>query len=157
MRQTCFHLLALLLLASFTPLFAQDWAKATLEKSPRHREWVAVKHDGRTVNSYVVYPEIKAKAPVVILIHEIFGASDWSREMADEIAAAGYIVIAPDLLSGAGPNGGGTDSFADQGAITKAVSGLSADGVNAGETIHGQQVYPPPPRNARLRRAGSST
>jgi carboxymethylenebutenolidase len=130
------NFLALLLLFSATsiiapPLHAQDWAKASLEKSPRHREWVPVKHDGRTVNTYVVYPEIKNKTAVVILIHEIFGASDWTHELADEIAAAGYIVVAPDLLSGFGPNGGGTDSYPDMEAITKAVSALNGDAVNA--------------------------
>ena len=113
------------------PLIAQDWAKARLEKSPRHSEWVPLKHDGRTVNAFVVYPQIKDKAPVIILIHEIFGLADWPKEMADELAAAGYIVIAPDLLSGFGPNGGGFDSFASQGDAQKAVSMLNADTVNA--------------------------
>jgi carboxymethylenebutenolidase len=133
MRSPALKLLALLLLLPLaaSSLRAQDWAKATLEKSPRHREWVPIKHGNRTVNTYVVYPEIKTKAPVVILIHEIFGLSDWAREMADEIAAAGYIVIAPDLLSGSGPNGGGTDTFPSQEAITKAVSGLNPDTVTA--------------------------
>ena len=78
----------------------QDWAKAKLDKSPRHQEWVKVKYDNRTVDAYVVYPEVSQKAPVVLLIHEIFGLSDWARSMADDIAAMGYIVIAPDLLSG---------------------------------------------------------
>lgn len=79
----------------------------------------------------MVYPEVNHKAPVVILIHEIFGLSDWAKEMADELAAAGYIVIAPDLLSGFGPNGGGTDSYSGMDAITKAVSGLDPNIVNA--------------------------
>jgi carboxymethylenebutenolidase len=79
----------------------------------------------------VVYPEIKEKAPVVILIHEIFGLSDWAKEMADELAAQGFIVIAPDMLSGMGPNGGGTSEFPSQDAITKAVSGLDPADVNA--------------------------
>ena len=131
MRPAILKLLALLLLISITPLYAQDWAKARLEKSPRHSEWVPLKHDGRTVNAFVVYPQIKDKAPVIILIHEIFGLADWPREMADELAAAGYIVIAPDLLSGFGPNGGGFDSFASQGDAQKAVSMLNADTVNA--------------------------
>jgi carboxymethylenebutenolidase len=131
MRPAILKLIALLLLASAPSLIAQDWAKARLEKSPRHSEWVPLKHDGRTVNAFVVYPEIKAKAPVIILIHEIFGLADWPKEMADELAAAGYIVIAPDLLSGFGPNGGGFDSFASQGDAQKAVSMLNADTVNA--------------------------
>jgi len=103
---------------------AQDWAKARLEQSPRHREWVTLKHDGRSLQAYVVYPEVKQKATVVVLIHEIFGLSDWAKEMADELAAAGYIVVAPDLLSGMGPNGGGSSEFTGQEATVKAVSGL---------------------------------
>jgi carboxymethylenebutenolidase len=114
----------LLLLPSAAILQAQDWARARLEASPRHHEYVPLKHDGRTVQAFVVYPEVKTKAPVIILIHEIFGLSDWAKSMADELAGAGYIVIAPDLLSGLGPNNGGTDAFPSQDAVTKAVSGL---------------------------------
>jgi carboxymethylenebutenolidase len=124
-------LAALALLASAAALPAQDWAKAALEKSPRHREYVALKHGDRTVQAFVVYPEVSHKAPVVVMIHEIFGLSDWAKEMADELAAQGFIVIAPDLLSGAGPNGGGTEAFPAQDAVTRAVSGLSADQVTA--------------------------
>jgi carboxymethylenebutenolidase len=112
-------------------LRAQDWAKAELEKSPRHREYVTVEHDGRKVTTFVVYPEIKGKAPVVVLIHEIFGESDWFKLQADEIAAKGFIVLAPDLLSGMGPNGGGTDALGGQDAVTKAVMTLPADQVTA--------------------------
>jgi carboxymethylenebutenolidase len=110
---------------------AQDWAKAMLEKSPRHREYVPIKHGDRTVTAFVVYPEVSGKAPVIVMIHEIFGLSDGAKELADEVAARGYIVVAPDLLSGAGPNGGGTDTFSGQDQVTKAVSGLSADQVTA--------------------------
>lgn len=83
---------------------AQDWAKTMLAKSPRHGEYVTIKEaSGRNLQAFVVYPEIKEKAPVIVLIHEIFGESDWFKEMADELAGAGYIVVAPDLLSGFGP------------------------------------------------------
>jgi carboxymethylenebutenolidase len=112
-------------------LHAQEWAKTRLEASPRHREYVAIKNGNRTIQTLVVYPESKQKTPVVVLIHEIFGLSDWAKLMADEIAAQGYIVVAPDLLSGYGPSGGGTSEFAGQDAVMKAVSGLSPDGVNA--------------------------
>jgi carboxymethylenebutenolidase len=110
---------------------AQDWAKARLEASPRHHEYVALKHDNRTVQAFVVYPEVKHKATVVILIHEIFGLSDWAKEMADELAAQGFIVVAPDLLSGFGPNGGGSSEFPSQDATVKAVSGLDPSVVSA--------------------------
>lgn len=118
-------------LASAGTLRAQDWAKQKLDQSPRHREWTSIKYGGRTVQAFVVYPEVKGKAPVVLVIHEIFGLSDWAREMADEIAAAGYIAIAPDLLSGMGPNGGGSSAFPDQDATVKAVSDLNPDTVTA--------------------------
>ena len=55
---------------------AQDWAKQILVKSPRHQEWVKVTYGGRTVDTFIVYPEVSHKAPVVLLIHEIFGLSD---------------------------------------------------------------------------------
>jgi carboxymethylenebutenolidase len=125
-------LAAILLVASVAAaLNGQDWAKARLEASPRHREYVPLKHGNRTVQALVVYPESKSKASVVILIHEIFGLSDWAKEMADELAGQGFIVIAPDLLSGYGPNGGGSGEFASQDATVKAVSGLDPDGVLA--------------------------
>src|SRR6185503_12156064 len=103
---------------------AQDWAKTRLEASTRHREYVPLKVDNRTVQALVVYPETKSKATVVVLIHEIFGLSDWAKEMADELAAEGFIVIAPDMLSGHGTNNGGSDSLATQDDRIKAVSAL---------------------------------
>jgi carboxymethylenebutenolidase len=111
--------------------YAQEWAKSRLEASPRHREYVKLEHGSRTVGAYVAYPEVSTKAPAVILIHEIFGLTDWAKEMADEIAAQGYIVIAPDLLTGLGPGGGDSSSFTGQDAVMKAVSGLDPDQVNA--------------------------
>lgn len=110
---------------------SQQWAKDALEKSPRHREYVPITYGGRTVTTFVAYPETKGKAPIVVLIHEIFGESDWFKLQADELAAKGYIVLAPDLLSGMGPNGGGTDSLGGQDAVVKAVSTLPPDQVLA--------------------------
>jgi carboxymethylenebutenolidase len=89
---------------SATACSAQEWAKAALDKSPRHGEYVTLTEaNGRKVQAWIVYPEVKDKAPVVVMIHEIFGLSDWAREMADEVAGAGSIVVEPDLLSGLGP------------------------------------------------------
>src|SRR5665213_2185101 len=131
MRRLSKFFAAALFVFTVASLSAQDWAKTALEKSPRHREYVPIKHGDRTVQTFVVYPEVSHKAPVIVMIHEIFGLSDWAKEMADELAAQGYIVVAPDLLSGAGPNGGGTDAFSGQDQVTKAVSGLNADQVTA--------------------------
>jgi carboxymethylenebutenolidase len=132
---------------------AQDWAKQQLEKSPRHREWVTVKHGDRAVETFVAYPEVKDKAPVVLVIHEIFGMSDWVQEVADEFAAAGYIAVAPDLLSGMGPGGKGSSSFA-QGDTMKAVSGLNADQVTADLEAAADYARKLPAANGKLYVAG---
>jgi carboxymethylenebutenolidase len=124
-------LIAATLLLSISVAWSQDWAKQNLEKSPRHQEWVSIKHDNRVVQTFVVYPESKQKAPVVIVIHEIFGLSDWARSVADQLAAHGYIAVAPDLLSGFGANGGGTSTFGSTQDAMKAVSGLDPDVVTA--------------------------
>jgi carboxymethylenebutenolidase len=125
------HFLALFAAVLFAlPLHAQDWAKTRLDASPRHHEYATLKQGSRSIQAFVVYPEIKDKAPVVLMIHEIFGLSDWAKEMADELAAEGFIVVAPDLLSGQGPGGGGSSAFPSQDATIKAVSGLNADAVN---------------------------
>jgi carboxymethylenebutenolidase len=105
---------------------AQEWAKERLSKSPRHGEWVTVQNGSRSVKAFVVYPEIKDKAPVVIVIHEIFGMTDWVQGVADQFAEAGYIAIAPDLLSGMGPNGGRTDSF-ESSKVGEAIQSLPPD------------------------------
>ena len=90
-------------------------AKAQLDKSPRHQEWVDIKMtNGPALKTFVVYPERSVKTPVVIVIHEIFGMQDWVRGVADQLAKEGFIAVAPDLLSGKGPNGGGTDSLGDK-------------------------------------------
>jgi carboxymethylenebutenolidase len=132
-QPSALKLLAALLLLPLAAasLHAQDWAKARLDASPRHHEYVNLQHGGRTVQAFVVYPEVKTKAPAIVLIHEIFGLSDWAKEMADELAGQGFIVVAPDLLTGFGPNNGASDSFPSQDATTKAVSGLDPAVVTA--------------------------
>ena len=102
-----------------------------LEKSPRHHEWADVTYGERTVRSFLVFPEKSGKTPVIIVIHENRGLNDWARSMADQLAEAGYIALAPDLLSGAGPNGGGTSSFASSDEARTAIYGLSKEQVTA--------------------------
>jgi len=129
---------------------AQDWAKVRLEKSPRHQEWVDIKYGNRTVHAFVVYPEVKSKAPAVLVIHEIFGLTDWAREAADEVAAAGYVAIAPDLLSGFGPKGGGSSEFASQDDAVQAVSALNPDVVTADLNATADYVKKLPAVNGKL-------
>lgn len=122
------------------PAVAQDWAKANLAKSPRHGEFVTIDEPGgRKLQAWVVYPESKEKTPVVVMIHEIFGLTDWAREMADELAGAGYIVVEPDLLSGLGPTGAmssppaaGASAHSPQesGTTGKSLPGMGCDPMN---------------------------
>src|SRR5580698_8364904 len=119
MKRNIFIVIAALLAISAP---AQDWAKAKLEKSPRHGEWVKIKQGSREVDSFITYPEVKDKATVVVVIHEIFGLTDWARGVTDKLAEAGYIAIAPDLLSGLGKNGGGTSELGGMDGVRKAIS-----------------------------------
>lgn len=76
-------------------------ARQRLEASPRHGEWAMIPAgSGDSVRAWVVYPERSDKAPVVLVVHEIFGLSTWIRSVADQLAADGFIAIAPDLLTG---------------------------------------------------------
>jgi carboxymethylenebutenolidase len=110
---------------------AQAWAKARLDASPRHLEWVKVQHGPREVNCFLAFPERKEKATAVVVVHEIFGLSDWVRGVADQLAEAGYLAIAPDLLSGMAPGGGGTAELGGADAVRKAIGALPPDQVTA--------------------------
>lgn len=113
---------------------SEQQAKAALEKSPRHGEWVDIKlpSGGTPIRTWIVYPERKEKAGVVIVIHEIYGVSDWIRGVTDQLARDGFIAVAPDLISGLGPNGGGTDSVASRDDVVKLVRGLTPEAAIAG-------------------------
>lgn len=131
------------------PETVQDWAKQRLAKSPRHQEWVKVKNGTREVNSFVVYPEVSKKATAVIVIHEIFGMSDWVQQLTDELAEAGYIAIAPDLLSGMGPKGGGTGDF-DNNSVRQAIGNLPPDQITGDLNAVADYVSKLPSSNGKV-------
>lgn len=90
-------------------------AAARLAASPRHGEWVMVRNGASdSVRAWVVFPERATKAPVVVVIHENTGMQDWVRAVADQMAAEGFIAVAPDLLTGKETGWNGTASSADQ-------------------------------------------
>jgi len=112
--------------ALFPP--GEENARAALDKSPRHGEWVNIYYDGKTfLRTWIVYPERKDRAPVVLMIHEIFGLSDWMRSVADQLAKEGFIAVAPDLISGFGPNGGGTASVSSRDSVVMLIRNLSPE------------------------------
>ena len=87
------------------------WGQDRLDQSPRHQEWVTIQQGRRQIQAFVVFPEVSEAALAVVVIHENRGLNEWVRSVADRLAEAGYIAIAPDLLSGMGPDGGGTRAF----------------------------------------------
>ena len=97
----------------------KDFGKDRLNNSPRHAEWVDVKSGDRTIKAFIVYPERKDKAPVMLVVQEIFGLTDWLRSLCDELAEAGVIAIAPDFLNG--------QKFEDGDGASKAVSALTQE------------------------------
>ncbi len=112
---------------SLPPSEAQ--ALAALESSPRHGEWVDIDLPGsaQPLRTWVVYPERADPAPAVLVIQEIYGMTDWIRAVADQLAADGFIALAPDLLSGKGPGGGGTESAGSRDAVVALVRSLTPE------------------------------
>ncbi|SRR5579871_4250751 len=108
-------------------------AAAVVVLWPRHqREYVTITHNGRAIQTLVDLPnKKKERASVVVLVHEVYGLSDWAKGMADELADQGFIVVAPDLLSGSGPHGDGYSDFASEIERVQAISGLDPDSVLA--------------------------
>jgi len=134
--------------------FAQDWAKQDLTSSPRHQEWLDVKRGERTLKAFVVHPEAKGKTPAVIVIHENMGLTDWVRDLSDQIAAAGYIAIAPDLLSGMAPGGGKTSDFPSTDAAREAIYKLDKDAVTADLNAVADLAKKLPDSNGKIAVAG---
>jgi carboxymethylenebutenolidase len=122
-------ILAILICGLAVPAMAQDWALKRIEDSPRHHEWAAIKNGERTIHTFVAFPQVKDKATAVIVIHENRGLTDWVRSVADQLAEAGYIALAPDLLSGAAPQGGKTSDFPSSDAAREAMYKLTPDQV----------------------------
>ncbi|MFQ5628421.1 MAG: dienelactone hydrolase family protein [bacterium] len=127
-QKLCFFIVMLFVAST---LSAQDWALKRLNESPRHHEWVQIRSGDRVVHCFLVFPEVKEKVPVVLVIHENRGLNDWVRSLADQLAEAGYIAIAPDLLSGMGPDGGKTSDFPDRNAARDAIYKLTQEQVTA--------------------------
>lgn len=142
-------LILLVLLA--LPLAAQQ---TRLEKSPRHAEWANVKSGEREIRSFIVYPEKKEKAVAVLVIHENKGLTDWVRAVADQLAEAGYVAIAPDLLSGIGPKGGGTGDFSNEDAAREAIYKLEPNQVVSDLNAVADYALKLPASNGKLAVAG---
>lgn len=103
-------------------------AVARLAASTRHGEWVTVRTGPQdSVRAWVVYPERKTRAPVVLVVHEIYGLTPWIRNVADQFAAEGFIAVAPDLLTM--KNLPGFPDSVDRQAATAAIRSLQVPDV----------------------------
>lgn len=133
---------------------AQDWAKERLENSPRHQEWVKVKHGDREIECFLVFPEVSRESTAVVVIHEIFGLADWVRSLTDQLAEAGYIAIAPDLLSGMAPEGGGTAELGGPDAARRVIANLPPDQITADLNATAEFVVRLPAANGKVAACG---
>jgi carboxymethylenebutenolidase len=127
--KTIITLLMATLLLQIT--MAQEHVLKQLEDSPRHMEWVSIEMDGRKLESFLVFPEVSGKVPGIILIHENRGLNDWARSMTDQVAAGGYVVMAPDMLSGKAPGGGRTSDFVSPDDARTAIYELDPEEITA--------------------------
>lgn len=125
-----------------------------LNDSPRHQEWVEVKNGDKTVHTWVVYPEVSEKKPVVILIHENRGLNDWARSMADQVAEAGYIAVAPDLLSSFSDKEKKTSDFVNEDAAREALGKLKSEEVMSDLQAVADWAKTIPSSNGKLVSAG---
>jgi len=109
-------------------------AAARISASPRHGEWVKVAWEPGSSDSlmaWIVYPSTsRAKTPVVVVVHEIFGLATWVRGVADQVAADGFIAIAPDLVSRA--RGGPSTEELPGDSARKLIQGVSFADRNKG-------------------------
>lgn len=121
--------LAILVMAMFfSAAEAADPALERLENSMRHHEWVEVPYgEGEMIRCFVVFPEVSGPADSVIVIHENRGLTDWVRAVGDHLAEEGFVALCPDFLSGKGPGGGGTESFATSDDARTAIYELDAE------------------------------
>lgn len=116
--------------ASVMPLGlpSEEMARTVLNQSMqrRHPQWLEVPMGPTNIKVFAIFPDLAGKAPVVVITAHNQGLSDWVRAVGSEIVNEGYITIVPDLLSGVGPNGGGTDSFASGEAVASALRQLGS-------------------------------
>ncbi len=108
---------------------SEETAKAMLDSSIayHHPQWIDVPMGATRIHTFVIYPTLAGTAPVVVVTGRNQGLSDWARAVGTEVVSEGYIAVVPDLLSGMGPNGGGTYSFASSEAVAAALGRMSAN------------------------------
>ncbi|MGK7370872.1 MAG: dienelactone hydrolase family protein [Candidatus Halalkalibacterium sp. M3_1C_030] len=123
--------MSLLVLLFAVQVTAQDYAEKQLENSPRHHEWITMESNGRVLHTFVAYPERSDNAPVILVIHENRGLNDWARSFADQLAAEGYIAVAPDLISNTVDGVQKTSDFESSDAAREAIYALNPDMVTA--------------------------
>ncbi|HVT45655.1 MAG TPA: dienelactone hydrolase family protein [Thermoanaerobaculia bacterium] len=150
-----YRLVSLLLIFSISCVTnGPTQSQSRLETTPRHDEWVRIPVEGKILHAWVTYPETASTASAIVLIHENRGLDDWARSVADRLSENGYLVIAPDLLSGMAPGGGRASDFPSSDAAREATSKLSMPGVIADLHAAADYVLRLPAANGKLFVAG---
>jgi len=104
-------------------------AKAVLSASLAHHhpQWIDVPIGASVIRTFVIYPDLSGRLPVAVVTDQNQAMSDWARAVGTQVVNEGFITVVPDLLSGMGPNGGGTDSFRSGEAVAEALSTLGTN------------------------------
>ncbi len=110
---------------------AQQTYAEKLSASPRHHEWITIENGTKELYCFVAFPEVADKAKVVIVIHENRGLNDWARLFTDQLAAKGFIAIAPDLLSNTNDSIAKTTDFKNTDEARKAIYSLDPEKVTS--------------------------
>lgn len=108
----------------------QAWASANIARSPLRHEWVMIPAGSRSIRAFVTWPAGVKKAPLVLVLHEVFGLTDSTLNTADQVAAMGAITIAPDMVSGMGPHGGDVRSLPSSHETSDMMTGMGDQLVN---------------------------
>lgn len=120
--------LALLCMLSLS-LTAQEYAQQQIDNSPRHHEWITINSNDHELHTFVTYPEVDEKVPVVLVIHENRGLNIWARSFADQVSENGYIAVAPDLISNTKEGFVKTSDFASSDDARSALYDLKPENV----------------------------
>lgn len=98
-------------------------ALGDLGASPRRADFVDIQVPGSAVpvRSWIAYPD-RSPAPIVMVISDLYGLSDWVRSVADAFAAEGFVTVAPDLLTAATPAGSDHPFFLEETRIVPTVA-----------------------------------
>jgi carboxymethylenebutenolidase len=112
-----------LLVDAFTPMASHAAQVEPNDPGLTSSEIKYASTDGTAISAYITRPKGNEAHPAVLVVHEWDGIKEQIRDVARKLARAGYVALAPDLLS----RYGGTSSFSTEEAAIAAGRKLDDD------------------------------